>query len=308
MSGGCVFEMEGSEGGRSPARTINAREFYGEFHGHRVEHLSLLHERCRAKGLSIIFLAGDSTLDNKYWFGDTAPAVEGPFKELLRPPRMTMDVGYWMNRIILEERRVDSVCLNTAVEATTLRERPLAQDDFIAENISSGDALVVSIGGNDIALRPTFSTMWNVFMIVCFASLPAIEKGTAVGLRHLIRLFGESTQKYINDVLLRRTKPRRVVVCMLYFLDENASEPSWASTTLRLLGYDKNPARVQAMIQTIFREATCHISIDGVERVDFLPLFESLDGKDSRDYVQRVEPSAKGGEKLARAILAKLAI
>jgi hypothetical protein len=36
------------------------------------------------------------------------------------------------------------------------------------------------------------------------------------------------------------------------------------------------------------------------------PLFSILDGKDSHDYVQRVEPSSQGGEKIAQALLAVL--
>lgn len=33
-----------------------------------------------------------------------------------------------------------------------------------------------------------------------------------------------------------------------------------------------------------------------------VPLFETLDGKDTRDYVARVEPSAVGGRKLGYAL------
>ena len=34
-----------------------------------------------------------------------------------------------------------------------------------------------------------------------------------------------------------------------------------------------------------------------------LALFHTLDGTDSRDYLQRVEPSVRGGQKMAQAIL-----
>ena len=39
-------------------------------------------------------------------------------------------------------------------------------------------------------------------------------------------------------------------------------------------------------------------------------VFESkaLDGKSSRDYVQRVEPSAQGGKKIASLIIQKLGL
>ena len=34
-----------------------------------------------------------------------------------------------------------------------------------------------------------------------------------------------------------------------------------------------------------------------------MPLFEVLDGSDTRDYVQRVEPSPQGGRKMAVALM-----
>lgn len=37
-----------------------------------------------------------------------------------------------------------------------------------------------------------------------------------------------------------------------------------------------------------------------------MPLFEILDGKDTHDYVERVEPSPAGGHKMANAILSEL--
>ena len=40
--------------------------------------------------------------------------------------------------------------------------------------------------------------------------------------------------------------------------------------------------------------------------VEVFPLFEVLDGTDSGDYEQRVEPSVRGGEKIARALLARI--
>ena len=34
------------------------------------------------------------------------------------------------------------------------------------------------------------------------------------------------------------------------------------------------------------------------------PLFEVLDGKETKDYLQRVEPSPQGGKKMGNALLA----
>ena len=51
------------------------------------------------------------------------------------------------------------------MEATTLNERCLKlrpQDEFIRDNIASNDTLIVSIGGNDIALYPTPCTIFSM--------------------------------------------------------------------------------------------------------------------------------------------------
>ena len=59
-------------------------------------------------------------------------------------------------------------------------------------------------------------------------------------------------------------------------------------------------------IATLFeRIAAKGFDVDGVEVRPF-PLFKVLDGKDTADYVQRVEPSVQGGRKIARAFLDEL--
>jgi hypothetical protein len=72
------------------------------------------------------------------------------------------------------------------------------------------------------------------------------------------------------------------------------------------LGYDHNPAKLQLVIRTLFERIQA-IGFDVPSaRVTAVPLFETLDGTDSSDYVQRVEPSVSGGQKLACALLNKL--
>jgi hypothetical protein len=48
----------------------------------------------------------------------------------------------------------------------------------------------------------------------------------------------------------------------------------------------------------VFEHATKRIRIEGTEVVA-VPLFAILDPNDSRDYLQRVEPSVRGGRKMA---------
>ena len=86
---------------------------------------------------------------------------------------------------------------------------------------------------------------------------------------------------------------------MIYYPDETGLG-SWADASLRLLRYNSSPRRLQAAIRAVFELATRRIRIPGTEVVP-VALFDVLDSRDTRDYVQRVEPSPKGGEKMAAA-------
>merc|ERR1712194_557965 len=223
-----------------------------------------------------------------------------------------------------------------AVEATLLADRAeglLPQDHFIHDHITPEDYLVVSIGGNDIALGPSACTIANMLTMVrctsksclrscgcgflccggllggkvtrtgclgCFRSLFGFVWPPGIG--YFVDLFGNAVQNYVLRVLGDK-RPKKVLVCMIYFLDEQGT--SWADRTLDALDYNENPGRLQEAIRVVFRLATQRISIPGTEVIAF-PLFDVLDGKDSTDYVSRVEPSPSGGEKMAKALMTTL--
>ena len=193
--------------------------------------------------------------------------------------------------------------VNTAVEESTLGQRKsslLPADDFVRTHVSELDTIVVSVGGNDVALRPTLSTIISMLML---PSMPLwlIESGNAPGMGHFVNLFRERTMAYVHKLIALR-KPRRVVVCTLYFLDEVAGG-SWADFVLEKLGYNKNPEKLQAAIIKIHELAHSTIKDVGGVEVVAVPFFSALDGKDTHDYCQRVEPSVQGGSKMAKLIV-----
>jgi hypothetical protein len=194
-------------------------------------------------------------------------------------------------------------CINGAVEESTLADRfngeLLVHDVFVRDHLLPEDVIVISAGGNDIALRPSGWTILSVIALLC-QPMGAIESGLAVGLGHFKSLFKTRVEGYIKSVCKKQT-PKLVVVCMIYYLDEIPGG-SWADNVLAMLGYNKNPAKLKLLIRKVFEIATKQIKVDGVE-VRAFPLFDVLDGKISSDYVQRVEPSAQGGEKIGRALV-----
>ncbi|CAF9907501.1 MAG: hypothetical protein GOMPHAMPRED_005125 [Gomphillus americanus] len=276
--------------------------FFSNWSGHPVSDLSVAFEAVQnvRSSQSIVYFAGDSSLDNKAWVPsydsssqETVPAIYGSF---LEPAHPKPDVAYWLNYHLGEK----ATCLNAAVEASLLRHRDgglLPQDEFIHDHIRSQDVLIVSVGANDIALSPNIATMFQMVRLTRLTSRKSLEDGSAGSLQYFKWLFGNQVQSYISR-LVAKQKPRAIIVCMIYFpLEEE--QKGWASLQLKLLGYNQNPGQLQIAIRKIFEQATMQIEIEGTE---VLPcaLFEALDGKTRTDYVERVEPSVEGGDKMAR--------
>lgn len=297
-------------------------EYYAAYHSHPIHLLVRVRESLIKAGCKhFIYLAGDSSLDNKHWFfnpfiskvaqiGDDsifAPAVNG-YQQVLDPPRMVKDVSFWLNYEMSKRVGEAKVCtLTSAVEESTVEDRAqglLLPDVFIREHITEDDFLVLSVGGNDVALSPTLRTTFNMLLLT---SSPAalIKSGLAPGFGYFFKFFHDRIEQLVKQLVAKR-KPQVVIVCMIYYLDEQPGG-SWADFTLGAMGYDKNPSKLQLIIKTLFEKiAEVGFNVPGVKTVVPFPLFSVLDGKNHSDYVQRVEPSVEGGHKMAKAFADEL--
>jgi hypothetical protein len=286
---------------------INTSGFYSEWKGHTISDVSAFRSITQSvrPNKPLIYLAGDSSLDNKYWVTPTGPSgdplpVDIPeiYHATLDQPHPKPDVAFWLNHFLHDR----ATALNLAVEESTLRDREtdlLDHDKFIRDNICAEDILVVSVGANDIALKPTFATARNMLQLAWLTRLGSLERGTAWSLAHFITMFKDHVQAYVSS-LVEKQKPRAVIICMIYYpLEANASnQKSWADLPLKLLGYNRFPKRLQTAITKMYELATTKIQVAGTEVVP-CPFFETLDGKNKDDYTARVEPSTEGGRKLA---------
>ena len=310
---------------------VEAGGFYAEWAGHRPGDLAGVlrgaagrgagaarrdsaADAALGKGRRVLWLLGDSSLDNKFWLQFCPPprrarALNG-YERALRPgDLMHRDVCYWLNRAALDSGP-DVVCINAAVEASTLGERSsacggprlLPQDSFVAEHLLPDDVLCVSVGGNDIAMRPTFATVCSILALI-HASPEKVKSGRAWGLQHFVRLFRDDLRRYVEHVL-GGCPVAAVAVCCIYYPCLEG-QGSWADGALALLRYDRDPGRLQLIVREIFRRAISGLRIPGVKVVP-VPLYEFLDPASPGDYVARVEPSVLGGKKVARGILSRL--
>ncbi|KAF2709016.1 hypothetical protein K504DRAFT_477395 [Pleomassaria siparia CBS 279.74] len=288
------------------SKKINLYQFYQEWRGHPIADLTKFLDVTLAlrPEKPILYLAGDSSLDNKYWVPSSGPGgeeltVDVPeiYHKTLDRPRPKPDVAFWLNHILGDR----ATCINTAVEESMLRERDeklLSHDEFIRDNIRKNDVLIVSIGANDVAMRPSPATIARMLQMAWFTQFSSIEVGSAWALPYFKDLFGAKIQNYVSR-LTSKTKPRAVIVSMIYFpLEWTPNQQSWANAQLKALRYDSYPQKLQVAIRQMYAIATKEIRIEGTE---VLPcaLYEVLDGKTKLDYTDRVEPSAKGGSKMA---------
>lgn len=165
------------------AQTISSDRFYSEYHGHRPDDLKIVQTVLRANTRNCIYLAGDSSLDNKFWFGGTAPAVNG-YEDILSPPYSKQDIAYWLN-FELEKRGLGNnfFALNCAVEESSVGSRScmrlLEQDRIINDSVTSDDIVVVSVGGNDIVLKPNPCTILSTLSLICCTTTDCLRNCTS---------------------------------------------------------------------------------------------------------------------------------
>lgn len=191
-------------------------------------------------------------------------------------------------------------CLNLAVEEATVGSKTeLSEHDiFIRDNITEDDILIVSIGGNDIALKPTTGTVASMIGLNFLTPSFVINRWhTGLGFSHFVNLFAGAVTDYIT-ALTSVCKPKRVLVCMLYYPCQVPSD-SWAGPLLGYLGYNCNPSKLQGIIRSLYEAGASKVQVPGLDIVP-VPLFEVLDPSDENDYCARVEPSVQGGRKMAK--------
>lgn len=282
--------------------------YYRNWHGHTWLDLCRVYRHLRlVQGIDqIVYLAGDSSLDNKHWLlqQPRVHACKSYADIMSRPQDAVPDVSYWINKI-LEDKKSKTACLMTSVEATTLGERLSMesglrmQDRFIRDHVMAQDTIIVSIGGNDIALAPTARTMFHLAVLML---APRFLWRYNPSFRYFVRMFKDGIRAYLEK-LTERELPSKIAVCMIYFPCEVPDPNSWSRQLLRLSGYDRNPAHLQAILRQLYVEATQQIQLNPRNgrtcEIVPVPLFDILDASNPVHYVQRVEPSKEGGRLMA---------
>jgi hypothetical protein len=277
---------------------------------------------------------GDSSLDNKYWLYPDASSksdsslkdesfcgdAENGYEHILEPPRGIRDVAWHLNH---ELARLGSeyACINAAVEESTTSDRDngvlLEQDLFVQRNLRNGDLIIVSLGGNDIALRPTKATMAAIGSLNFLTPQFMAKRGYGLGFGHLGTIFKDSIENYLKRVV-GETKPALIVPCTIYYPCEHDTG-SWADTLLNTLGCNdfefpflslfshfysffevldtNSPTKLKMLIDACFEHFTKKIQVFDVP-MHALALSSVLDSTDEKDYDNRVEPSVQGGAKM----------
>ena len=274
-------------------KMINSFDYYNNYHGHTKEHLISTLENLKELGKqSFVWLAGDSSLDNKYWIRDEMVNAINGYEQFLDPPQSVPDICYHINCLL---QGTDRACIMTAIEESALNERQtelMVQDQVIQDNIGENDTLIVSVGGNDIVLKPNASTIFHLGVLL-LTPISVMKSTPSFG--YFVNMFKNQVEDYIQR-LTSECHPKQIFVCMIYYPCTKGC--GWADTSLKLMGYLWNPSRLQQMIKMIYEEATCQI-----ENITPVPLFEILDSDNIDHYIARVEPSNEGGRLIAEYIM-----
>lgn len=293
--------------GRDPD-PINANEFYSQYHGHPILSLQTLEESLREQGKRIIWLVGDSSLDNKYWLGSnysmmySAQLCNG-YEKIISPSVGIPDVSYWLNYFLCEANS-NYAAINCAVEASTLYDRGdclLNHDQFVRNHLQKDDVVIFSVGGNDIALNPSL----RVLVCLAFAIYLIPESLLShlfvkfLFLAPLKDLFRTQMKSYAERICANQM-PSQLIFCSYYYPCLHGF--GWADVFLRLANYKANPGKIQKLFDIVSKD----FSVNGndfpgivLRRVDFSKV---LCPDNESDYIARVEPSNTGGKKMAESL------
>ena len=214
---------------------ISFNKFYDEYHGHRYDDLNEILPSLKTGNRNCIYLAGDSSLDNKFWFNGTKDAVNG-YQNLLIPPISKQDIAYWLNYELSSRNLGEKYfSLNCAVEESSIGSRAccrlLEQDNIIRDNINENDILVVSIGGNDIALRPSICTVISMLSLICCTTnscLDSCANGCALPIDDCCCGFGTGSSIIILKIKCKKFfLPIFFSKCRLFFKLFGLSSRLW---------------------------------------------------------------------------------
>jgi len=326
---------------------INTMNFYkhagGLSPGHTIGHLTQIIDKLRSynkqnKNRKVIFLAGDSSLDNKYWpLNDpneqklcNKPPING-YEDVLEGDNCVPDVAYQINiQLIDNGLNNEYVCINTSIEATTLHQRftrtnysgdiiLLPQDKFIYDNIRPDDILIVSVGGNDIALDALPDTITN--FNTCVLNIMRDKKSLSQMPQfrgYFYNIFKEKIETYIKKLCSKNSKdslPFLIIPCMVYF--PSLTQDGFADDILSLTGYKTgNKEILENFIRDLYCDSTRDISImkqkvgmvNPHNIIDPCPLYEVLDSSNDKLYLRSVEPSIEGGKLMAARFVDQIKI
>jgi hypothetical protein len=144
--------------------------------------------------------------------------------------------------------------------------------------------IVVSIGGNNVVMD-----------LNILRSRVRSEPEALVKLGYRVALFERAYRVAINRVLSPR---REMVVCTIY----NASLDTDAGA--EAMGFSTEEAAAALVMLTTFNDVILRVAFEAKLRVIELRLVCT----EPADYANTIEPSVRGGEKIARAIVLSLGL
>lgn len=286
-------------------------KFYDPYYGHPLKILNFLKQEFEEKQFNFIYFLGDSTLDNKHWVRNKPQKSLPLFEKNLE--YMLPDISFFMNKKLYENNE-KYICLNFAVEENHLKNRnnstnnnliPLnGWEDYVSSNLTENDILIVSIGGNDLALKLNIPIILNLCLSL-FLSDDLLRKNPYL-IYYILDIYKNYLKQFLLDII-KYKKPKMIVLCGVYFPCIDYQD-SWCKNILNIMKYNVPSYRknIHCVLEMLFEEGLKSLNsenipeLEGIE-IKYIPLYKVLNCEDKEDYVAGVEPSVQGGEKMAEA-------
>lgn len=270
-------------------KKLDNEKYYITYDGHLPEHIQYIRNKYLEKGKNkFVYLTGESLFDNKRYIKTKSDTI---YKNIFEKEYVLNDIENQLNVKLL----YDYVCLNCSYSDSSLTDRNkriYENDNFVRDNISTDDMLLIGLNGSDFFER----TNQDLVSKISYTLEHPVEENKS--LLFICEYIHDNLKKYIDNLTKFQYPGKIIVFCYLY---PSENEDKALDTIFNLNGYKKRPTRFKNMLNFIFKYLILKF-----KDIKFIQLDKVISCKDNSLYSGKLRLNEKGGDILTNSIIKEI--
>lgn len=274
---------------KKPIVKLKNELYYITFDGHEKDHIEFIRNKLLEKGKNkFVYLSGESLFDNKRHVKTKKETI---YKNIFQKEENINDIENQLNDKLL----YDYVSLNCSYSNSSITDRNkrvYENDNFIGNNITEDDFLVISLNGADFLEKTNHDIISKISYVL---EKPPDENSK--DLLFICDYYLIELKKYINHLTYFKYPEKIFIYCFLY---PSSNEDKELDTIFNMNGYKKRSKRFKKMLENIFNFLNSKLSCP---KIKFIKVNEIINHEDNSLYSGKLRLNEKGGDLLTTNIV-----